>query len=1261
MITLNNLRFLIILPFLFHSVLFSATRYVTSNSTSSSGGLAYEIAQASSGDVVEIQNNIVISAQISISKTITINGNGNSISVQTPGVDDNGVNNTSPSTHRLFSVTGNSITVTLNNIRLRGGDIMGGCIYNTAKDLVLNRVILSNGRNSMPGAPQYSQGGGAIHNAGGTIYMNECQLIRNSAGFGGGFVNNGGTMYVEQTTFAENRSEISNGGGGGCENKSGGTLVLNNCTFSNNKSTERGGGINNNGSGSKVYVLNSTFTGNVAYGSTYGGALDNRSDALVLNCIFAYNYSITSGNFSSPTSYRLDDFSSPGGNGTQTYYSIYHASVNSFLTGSNGNIPYGGDPDGSDNDIFAGGIYTKITDGTGSEIGTAKVFQPYLVSNLTKTATLQLGSFPNQSSNKGVVTGFTPGNGTISIGYKNPSTGSWVNLLNSAASNNVVTVDQLDSTRSNTPTRGSVETEINTVYMLKVLKGTNGSSTGGSLYGDIYESGEQVTLTAFPNTGYRFSYWKNVNSGNSVSTSNPWTLTITKDSTVEPVFVTSTNYSVTYIGNNQTNGNAPSVQSFTTGGSVTLSGKNTLYKDEYYFNGWNTNATGTGTNFSPGTVYSTSSNLTLYAVWVPYVKYYVKSGSTSSLNATSSWSGTKDGTGGSPTNFANDKIFILSNTAGSTSFTTGGTWTVEGAVQIPVGATLNISSNTTTTFSNDVTNEGVIIGGSGSTLVLDGTDMQFVGGRNQLINLVCDNSAGITFTDSTDIYESLELLQGTLFPGNKFTFKSNATKTAILKPVVNGASVSGNVTVERYFPAKRAYRLVSSAVSSSGSIRENWQEAGRTKSGLGTHITGSTNGADGLDATLTGNTSLFVYNNSSSSWVALTNTSVTKLNRNTPYRLMIRGDRTVSLATNTPPPTNTILRAKGTLGIGTINMLMGNQGSGDNLFVANPYQSPVDLNTVVTSSSKIDNDVWFWDPQLSTRGAYVSVDVSTNTTTNSSSAANKFLQPGQAFFAIATGSEASVTFSESAKGNSFTNTFRTTVPDAKMALRLFHKDSFATEATSCDGITAYFSKEYSNGVDFDDVVKLNNLDETLSWLLDGKTLAKQNASLPESSSVMPLSIKQYREKNYVLVVDFEGELTLQPYLFDKILNLQYRIDAGQNDFFFDVLAPGSDASDRFQIVFKEKSTSNVYQVYRSEVQVHPNPSENHQIQVVGFMSSDPVKIEVLDVHGRTVHKQSLPCYLGLENIQLPVNLSPACYTLLLNSKSQSVTCKLILK
>jgi uncharacterized repeat protein (TIGR02543 family) len=1199
------------------------TRYVSSYSDLSS---AISNSSSSVIDIIEIKNDITITQEFYIGKSITIKGNGHTLTVPVTGVSDEGVNNSNPSTFNIFNFYGSTTVATVENLTLKGGDYDdgGGCINNGALKLVLNSVTLSNGRNSGFG------GGGGLSNSG-DVYMTNCQLIRNSAGYGGGFLNFG-TMYLEKTTFSDNRSESSNGGGGGCENQ--GTLYMNNCTFSNNKSTEIGGGINNYYG--NLYILNSTFTGNVAYGDYQGGAIGmNGGTGYAINCIFAYNYYRTNGTVTDPSEFELDDF----GNWDElnAFYCIYHSSANNFSSSSTGNIQYSGDADGSNNSIFAGGVYAKITDGTGTEIGTAKVFQPHLVSNATKTATLKLSSYPNQTSNKGTETGYSSNNGSPIVGYYNKATSSWVTLVGSNANSYKVTTDQLGTTRGTTPTRGSIETEINTVYMLKVLKSSNGASTGGSLYGDVYVSGTQITLTASPNTGYQFDYWKNTSTGNSVSTSNPYTLTLNADLTLEPVFKTaSTTYTVTYFSNGASSGTAASPQSFTSG-SITLAGQNTLVKDEYYFNGWNTTPSGSGTNYAAGATYSTTANLTLYAKWTPYVKFYIKSGSTTALTSTSNWTGNPDGTGGNPSNFGADKIFILDNTAGSTTFSTGASWSVDGALQIPTGKTLTITSGTTMTLSGDVINSATITGASGSTLILDGTTAQYLGGTKNLQAFEIDNTQGVTLQGATNVFGSLTLTDGVLTTGGHLTLKSNSSGTAIVNPVGSTASVSGNVTTEQYVPAKRAYRFISPTVTTTTSIYANWQESGSSTAGFGTHIAGSTTGANGFDQTLTGNASLFTFNNSNQTWSGIANTNSTTLTAGTPYRLMVRGDRTVSLATNTPTPTNTVIRATGTLFTGSKTVTDFNTTNGNTNFVGNPYQAPVDMGTVLNNSTNLSKTtLYIWDPKLSTRGGYTTVDISNNSATGGS-AARKFLQPGQGCFVVSSGGSASLTFTEASKSTTLTSTWRATPPMGMYDVLLYQSDSLNAKAMPADGVLIYFDTIFSNDVKDEDATKFKNLDENMGIANQGKLLSIEKRNIPQNGDSIHLNITQYRDSKYTFVVSHTGDLDIEGYILDKYLNsLTPLINNGKTEHSFTVTTGTETANaDRFSLVFL--NSSSCFDLSRGNCQISPNPiiaGNEAKINLNGANNST-VEFELYSVTGSLIFKGSQKANEGEISVQMP--------------------------
>jgi len=79
-----------------------------------------------------------------------------------------------------------------------------------------------------------------------------------------------------------------------------------------------------------------------------------------------------------------------------------------------------------------------------------------------------------------------------------------------------------------------------------------------------------------------------------------------------------TTYTVTYSGNTNTSGAAPTdPTAYTQGQTVTVLGNTgTLVKTGYTFSGWNTLAAGTGTTYTQGQTFTMgSANATLYALW----------------------------------------------------------------------------------------------------------------------------------------------------------------------------------------------------------------------------------------------------------------------------------------------------------------------------------------------------------------------------------------------------------------------------------------------------------------------------------------------------------------------------------------------------------------------------------------------------------------------------------------------------------------------
>jgi len=63
------------------------------------------------------------------------------------------------------------------------------------------------------------------------------------------------------------------------------------------------------------------------------------------------------------------------------------------------------------------------------------------------------------------------------------------------------------------------------------------------------------------------------------------------------------------------NGTAPGSQKVQEGSSITLPDGNGLSMSDFTFGGWNTNASGSGTNYTAGSSYTPTGNTTLYAKW----------------------------------------------------------------------------------------------------------------------------------------------------------------------------------------------------------------------------------------------------------------------------------------------------------------------------------------------------------------------------------------------------------------------------------------------------------------------------------------------------------------------------------------------------------------------------------------------------------------------------------------------------------------------
>lgn len=164
-----------------------------------------------------------------------------------------------------------------------------------------------------------------------------------------------------------------------------------------------------------------------------------------------------------------------------------------------------------------------------------------------------------------------------------------------------------------------------------------------------YTSGVTVTVLgntgSLVKTGYTFSGWNTAADGSGTDRAVASTFSMPTSNTILYAKWTINNYNVTYDGNTNTGGTAPSSQNGDYNTGITVSNEGDLTKTGYTFSGWNTLANGSGTSYATGATYTIPAlNSTLYAQWLTNAPFIDPSGTLSALS-------TIYGTASSITNF----------------------------------------------------------------------------------------------------------------------------------------------------------------------------------------------------------------------------------------------------------------------------------------------------------------------------------------------------------------------------------------------------------------------------------------------------------------------------------------------------------------------------------------------------------------------------------------------------------------------------------
>ena len=452
---------------------------------------------------------------------------------------------------------------------------------------------------------------------------------------------------------------------------------------------------------------------------------------------------------------------------------------------------------------------------------------------------------------------------------------------------------------------------------------------------------------------------------------------------------------------------------------------------------------------------------------------------------------------------------------------------------------------------------------------------------------VSKTAYGLALKSPVVIKNVLALNDGNLYTDSNLTLRSNQQLTARVAAAAAGSAILGKTNVERYIPARRAWRLLTAPVTHSNTIFTSWQNSGVYTPGSGLIITGPSPGGsagNGLDVSGQNNVSMKRFNYSTQQFISILNTKVAVspgsngTADNTGYLIFVRGDR--NPANTAPGVVNiTTITSIGSLQIGTQTFMASADTSKKYTLIGNPYASPVDFNLLTRVNLK--KRFYAWDPLLNTLGGYVMLDDLDNdgvyTKSIPGSGQTKVIQSGQAFFVqTIANAPASITFNESNKsGNSSNLMFRPATPAGMgtgyivATLNLLNADSSTILA---DGVIAEFDDMYSAGVDLDDAAKFFNTNENISIVKNNLLLTAERRPAVSYNDTLYLRLNTTTKRNYQFVFEIKG--LAQPgmlgYLEDSYLGTGRVVDLeGITKIIFSINTDAaSTAVNRFKIVFK---------------------------------------------------------------------------------------------
>ena len=529
--------------------------------------------------------------------------------------------------------------------------------------------------------------------------------------------------------------------------------------------------------------------------------------------------------------------------------------------------------------------------------------------------------------------------------------------------------------------------------------------------------------------------------------------------------------------------------------------------------------------------------------------------------------------------------------------------------------TLTVNPNVVITNSGNIqvmdslTNNGAITGNGIVSLV--GNNLQNITGKGIISNLTISNTNGATIAsgsgNSLGITNTLNMNAGTLNTNGNLVIKSSKSNTASITPIQPGASISGNLTVERYIPAKsaRKYSFISSPVAQL--IDSAWQQQiFITGLGTGGSVCGTPN-SNGFDVTRTNSPSLFTYypqKISGSRWVSVPTTNATNLTPGIGYKVNIRGERNNGggcndqlNSSNPTAPDSVTLVANGSYNIAPTASVYGTNSYGSTTtaytLLGNPY--PCALSGIAflnSNSGALTRNMWLYANNGNTNGIYGSWNNLTKTNAgywpndfSSDNSTDLVIPSGSAFFVERTANnDTIVNFTETQKAvipKGTVTIFGSTKPTVwnnKVRFTLANTDSsFIDDAVVLYGNDAPISDTSYTAYDTYSLDTTNA--EYISSIKKNYLLAMNTRKVKAVPDTVKLDVYSKAIKTYLLrFSDFQNFSATSIILRDKFLDTTLDIRNTPNYRFNTTADTNSYGKNRFELIINHTTTLAIHSI-----------------------------------------------------------------------------------